>query len=304
VTHLTPENYPSFRPEKGIYSVCYTVWETDRLPKQWVELINTMDEVWVPSSWNKELFELSGVTKPVVVIPHCMRVTSLNDAANLDLGVGADTYIFYSIFQWLERKNPGCLLKAYLTEFKPEENVCLVLKTYRLDTSNTEQNLIKEDISTIKKGLRLGDYPQLRFFGNLLSSEHMKGLHKRGDCFVLPHRAEGFGIPFAEAMAFGKPTIGSEYSGNLEFMDKSNSFLIKCNETPVYNMLFPHYNGQMTWGDPSVSHLKQLMRYCFTHREEAKAIAEKGRADIIEKLAPTKIADMIYHRLAEIERKL
>lgn len=303
VTHLTPENYPHTKA-KDKYNVCYTVWETDRLPSQWVELINTMDEVWVPSTWNKKLFEKSGVNKPVVVIPHCIAPPDMSNAADLDLGVDPETYVFYSIFQWIERKNPACLLKAYLTEFKPEEKVCLVLKTYRLDTSNSEQNLIKEDISTIKRGLRLGDYPQLRFFGNLLSAEHMKGLHKRGDCFVLPHRAEGFGIPFAEAMSFGKPTIASNYSGNLEFMNHGNSFLIKCHETPVYNMLFTHYNGGMTWGDPSIGHLRELMRFCFQNRNEAKTIAERGKSDVLENLAPTKIANMIHSRLVEIEGKL
>lgn len=299
VVHATPENYAPLR-DPSAYNIAYTTWETDKLPTGWTDECNIMDEIWVPSNWNKEVFARSGVTRPIQVIPHILELPDVSDAKQIDLEVEEDTYIFYSIFQWLARKNPTGLLKAYLSEFKANENVCLVLKTYRINTSVPEQTIIKQDIANIKRGMRLEEYPPIRFLGGLLSREHMKGLHTQGDCFVLPHCAEGFGIPHAEAMSYGKPVIATGYSGNLDFMDAENSLLVASQETPVCNMIFPHYNATMTWAEPSVSDIKKKMRWCFENRGEARALGTRARASIKKQLSPKKISDLIVKRLKEI----
>ena len=41
------------------------------------------------------------------------------------------------------------------------------------------------------------------------------------DCFVSPHRSEGFGFNLAESMYLEKPVIATGYSGNIDFMDES-----------------------------------------------------------------------------------
>ena len=38
-----------------------TMFETDRIPKGWAKKMNRMDEVWVPSTFMKEVFERGGV---------------------------------------------------------------------------------------------------------------------------------------------------------------------------------------------------------------------------------------------------
>lgn len=302
VIHLTPENYPSII-EKNKYNVAYTTWETDKLPDFWVPLCNKVDELWVPSQWNKEVFESSGVNKPIHVIPHGINVGE-SVSSPLSMGVDDDVFVFYSIFQWIERKNPLGLLKAYLTEFKPNEKVCLALKTYRINTSPREQEIIKQDIANVKKSLNIREYPQVRFFGVLLSAEHMRGFHDRGDCFVLPHRSEGFGIPHAEAMAYGKPVIATRYGGNLGFMNDDNSYLVDYQLAPVHNMIFPNYHGHMTWADPSIMHLRQLMRYVFENKEEAKRKGQMAKGYIEEKFGWSNAASLIVDRLTKIQKEL
>jgi len=303
ITHLTPENFPNVR-DSNCYNIAYTVWETSQLPPGWPDLCNSMDEIWVPSKWNQGVFKASGVTKPVYVIPHGFSMPDLNHKQHLSMGVSADTFVFYSIFQWLERKNPLGLLRAYLTEFSPLEDVCLALKTYRLDTGAKEQNIIKEDITNCKLGLNLKEFPMVRLFGTLLSHELMLGFHDRGDCFVLPHRGEGFGIPFAEAMSHGKPVIATRYSGNTEFMNDDNSYLIDYQETPVTNMIFPNYHGHMVWADPDLIHMRKLMREVFENQDAAKAKGKMGKKYIQKHLNWTTIGTLMVKRLKEIMKEL
>lgn len=299
IVHLTPENFPSIRVG-GKYNIAYTVWETDKLPHKWVELCNIMDEIWVPSQWNVEVFKNSGVTRPIYCIPHIIEPWDMSDACNVTVA-NNDVYVFYSIFQWLERKNPVALLKAYLTEFNAQDKVALALKTYRMNTTPKEQQVIKEDIQRIKKSLQIDNMPSLLFFGELMPIEHMKGFHTRGDCFVLPHRAEGFGIPLAEAMSLGKPTIGTGYSGNTEFMNRENSFLIDYQETPVSGMIFPNYHGYMTWSEPDIMNLRKHMRYCYENRDAAELKGKRAAKYVRENLSSKKIGGLMIKRLKEIQ---
>lgn len=300
IVHLTPENYPTKR-EPGKYNIGYTTWEADLLPGKWTDLCNLMDEIWVPSTWNVEVFKRSGVTKPIHVVPHVVPIPDMSDAHHLTMAPDNETFVFYSIFQWIERKNPVALLKAYLTEFSPSEKVVLAIKSYRVNTSSMEQEVIKSDIKQIKKMLNLPQYPPIMFFGDLFPAEHIKGFHQRGDCFVLAHHGEGFGIPHAEAMALGKPVIATGYSGNTEFMNKENSFLIDYQISPVSGMIFPNYHGHMNWADPSVGHLKQLMRYVFQHRNEAKKVGEVAHKYIQDNLNEKVIGQIMINRLKEIQ---
>ena len=56
----------------------------------------------------------------------------------------------------------------------------------------------------------------------------MLSLIRLSDCYVSLHRSEGFGLGMAEAMAFGKPVIGTDYSGNTEFLSERTGFPVAC----------------------------------------------------------------------------
>jgi len=264
-----------------------------------------MDELWVPSDYNINVFRNSGVTKPIYKILHGIEKLDLVGITPMEIG-NPNTFTFYSIFQWIERKNPICLLKAYLTEFASGEDVNLVLKSYRLNTSPEEQEVIKSHVKAIKKALNLTTYPAITFYGGLFTREQIISLHMRGNCFVLPVRNEGFGITQAEAMMFGKPVISSNYGGVLEFMNEKNSFLIKTHESPVYGMLFPNYNAHMLWGEPDVMDLRRLMRYVFDERNvsDVAALAAQGQQDVERLLNWKKIGQDMLERLNTINSSL
>jgi len=251
-------------------NICFTMFETSRIPTVWVDCLNKhANACFVPCTWNKEVFQNSGVTIPVYVVPpgidadyyKQIQKVEPTELANLPAGCVA----FYSIFQWTERKNPIGLITAYLAAFDEVEDVYLVLKTYGSDNSPVQQKRIRDIIVAAKGQVRLKKAPKILFIGSLLSTEQISGLHKRCDCFVLPHRAEGFGMPHLEAMACGKPVIATGFSGNMDFMTQENSYLLDYQMTIVSNMPWiPYYEADMEWAEPDLTHLKRIMKEVYS----------------------------------------
>jgi glycosyltransferase involved in cell wall biosynthesis len=101
-------------------------------------------------------------------------------------------------------------------------------------------------------------------------------------------------------MAFGNPTIGSRYSGNLEFMNDENSFLADCQITPVSGMIFSNYNGSMCWGHPDIMQLREHMRYVYENRKEARQVGLRGLETIKEQFSWEVVGKSMVDRLKQI----
>ena len=79
-------------------------------------------------------------------------------------------------------------------------------------------------------------------------------------------------MPHLEAMACRKPVITTGFSGNMDFMNKDNSYLLDYQMTVVCNMPWiPWYESDMEWGDPNLSQLKQYMRSVYKEIKAFKA---------------------------------
>jgi hypothetical protein len=63
----------------------------------------------------------------------------------------------------------------------------------------------------------------------------------------------------AEAMYLRKPVIATGYSGNLDFMDQSNSYLVPYEMVPVAAGEYPEHSGQV-WADADVAACVPIMR--------------------------------------------
>lgn len=279
IIHMTPENFPVHQ-RAGIKNIGYTVWETTKLPSHWVPMCNRLDEIWVPCDWNVQVFKDSGVTVPVKKIEHTIDMAQFDNVKTIDLGVPKDKFVFYSIFQWTERKNPIGLIKAFLSEFSKKDNVALVLKTYRQDNSDKDKKWIEQEIINIKQSMFIDDHPPVMVIHKMLSRQEILSLHKAGHCLVMPHRAEGWSCTHFEAMAMGTPAIGTNFGGNTEFMNNENSFLLDYHLTPVSNMPWKLYNGKSMWAEPSIGQLQEYMRYIYKNYSVAQDKAARAKIDV------------------------
>lgn len=305
ITHSTPDlwgHYTKFEQNK--YMIGYTVWETSNIHPTWTMACNRANEVWVPCDWNMEVFRNSGVKVPLHKIPHAIDVPDLNTVPEFNLeGISEDDFVFYSIFQWQERKNPYGLLAAYTSAFTNVDDVVLVLKTYRHDHAG-DKDSIKQLVMEYKKYMTLDHFPKMYLIVENMSSENILALHRRGDCFTLLQRSEGWGLPHFEAASMGNPVITPAYGGQTDFLKEDNSYLIDYQLTPVTGMPWsPYYRGDQWWCEPDIKQAVDTMRHVYHNRDEAKEKGLRARQYVQENFTWDRIGDMIVERLTQIDQE-
>lgn len=141
---------------------------------------------------------------------------------------------FLSIFKWERRKGWDILLRAYFRAFSPHDDVRLRLRTYVPSFLGGDLNITSriEEFALAATGSTLQQLPEVVWERgadeaereNGMSREEVRDLYFLADCFVLPTRGEGWGLPVAEAMAMGLPVIVTNYSGPAAYATEENAY--------------------------------------------------------------------------------
>jgi len=134
------------------------------------------------------------------------------------------------------------------------------------------------------------------------SEFQINALYKAVDVYVSPHHSEGWGLTLSDAMLFNKPVVGTGYSGNLEFMNSDNSFLIRFAENYIReDELFGLFTRQMKWADPDVGHLREIMHSLYNGTLRKEATEKSKRALENSKAFSTdSVRELLFNRLDEI----
>jgi len=302
----TPRYHTSACPSsEAAFTIGRTMFETDRLPEGWVDRLNKMDLIWVPTSFARAVFEGGGVdAKRLRVVPEAVD-TALFDPtkhAALDVMAADSRYKFLSVFKWEERKGWDILLRAFLAEFpSPDSGAALYIRT----TAYHSDSEFEERVATFaRETLKMApDAPlsHIIILKDELPLQDLPRLYAGADCFVLASRGEGWGRPHIEAMAMGVPTMATNWSGNTEFMKEHNSFLIPIDGlVPVREGAF---KGHL-WADPSVDGLRRLLRSVFSDPASAREVGKRGGAWVRERYNPQRVGALVLAELRTIAATL
>lgn len=266
IQHTTPNETER---KEGSFNINIFCWETDRIPEEWVQQLNQMDLIIVSCDENIKACRRSGVIVPIEKVHFTCDVTKyLVEREPYKLaGPLNNRFKFLAICQYSKKKGIDPLLKAYLSEFKPSDNVLLILKTYiGPNDGPQEKQRVANIIEAMKKILRLTEYPPIQLIHEVMSDEQIARLYKTANCYVLPSRGEGWSIPHFDALGYGLPAIATNWAGPTEFINPSCGWLIQYHMSPVCDMMHPFpylYTARDNWAEPHVCDLMEAMRESF-----------------------------------------
>jgi glycosyltransferase involved in cell wall biosynthesis len=98
------------------------------------------------------------------------------------------------------------------------------------------------------------------------------------DIYLSLHRAEGYGLNLADAMARNTAVMATGYSGNLDFMDDESSVLVPFTKIPVRKYAGISVNSN--WADPDIDFAAEKLRKLSESPTLVKELAYKGLAKI------------------------
>jgi len=220
--------------------------ETTLVDVEWVQGINRMDYILVPSVHSKEVFEqtfydqkdragnitgrLKCETKIDVLFEGLDMEVFNKTKSNFELDIKED-FAFLFVGHWLQgefshdRKDVGGMIRTFLETFKntsKRNQPALVLKTSSASFSVGDRQEILKKIAAIKSSVEGEQLPNIYLVHGDLSQEELNGLynHDKIKAMISFTHGEGFGRPLLEFSVTGKPVLYSNWSGHIDFLSE------------------------------------------------------------------------------------
>lgn len=269
IINAFPKSFPHSFGLKSINAdikIAYLAWEETAFPSKIVDEFNTyLTGIMVPSEHVLNVFRKVGIKVPIVNVGEGINQNLLK-AEKYNLKT-KKKFKFLHISSGIPRKGVDILIKAYLNEFSDKDDVCLVIKTH-----HNEENQIPK----LLKQLKRVNSPEIEVIYNLeLTENQIAYLYETSDTVVIPSRAEGFGLPIAEAMLKKRPVITTGYSGQMDFVNSDNSWLLDYKLEPTKSQLGL---ANSYWAEPSVTQLQEYMRYLYSNSKSPEVSLKVGKA--------------------------
>ncbi|KAF5830871.1 hypothetical protein DUNSADRAFT_13931 [Dunaliella salina] len=210
---------------------------------------------------------------------------------------------FLSTFKWEARKGWDVLLAAYLQEFTSQDNVELYIITKPfMSGSNFKQQMLAWARTAVNKQ----NLPTLYVVSNHVNDDEFPRFYRAVDAFVLPSRGEGWGRPHVEAMSMGLPVISTNWSGIQAYLDESVGYPIN---TPLLALIAVSssdvwwFKGS-NWAQPSIQHLRRLMRRVVSQPQEAKVRGKAARERMVREYSPEALGPFVAQLLRRADARI
>lgn len=224
----------------------YWAWELEVMPQDWERAYPYLDELWLLSRHTAVAFENAPV--PTRVVPPVVVDIPDGGHSRADLGLPSScesACLFLCMADCrsdLKRKNIYGAVRAFGKALGNKTKTALAVKLHHTEYGGEEL----QKIFCISH-----EYSNIYVLDRLYSQEERNSLLHQCDVLLSLHRAEGFGLPLAEALHIGKQVIATAYGGNMDFLTEENSTLIPYKKIPVQGVTINYAPyAQAFWAEP------------------------------------------------------
>ncbi len=281
------------------FNIGYWHWELPEMREEDKKCLNYVQEIWTPTNFVQESIAKSSPV-PVIKIPHGIHAEISPDMNRGYFGLPDNRFLFlmmYDLQSYSLRKNPRGTLEAFYSAFdKNDPRVGLVLKLNNLKYDPSEMEMLQQLIE---------GRSNIYILNRTMSRLEVNSLVNVTDSYISLHRAEGFGLGLAEAMFLGKPVIGTNYSGNTDFMNEENSCPVNYQLVQIGQDLGSNnqvvYGSHQLWAEPDLQHAAGYMHRLVEDPEWREMIARNGMHHIRTHYTPGISGEAMKRRLQELD---
>lgn len=237
-------------------------WEESGFPQAWMDDFNNhLQGISCISHHVRDIMINSGVSIPVTVsyagVDHWLSVSK--DRA---YEVRGKKYKFLHVSSCFPRKGVDVLLRAYGEVFTIDDDVSIIIKTF-----NNPHNDVNYWLEYFRQSN--SRFPDVIVIEEDLRDGQLAALYSMCDALVAPSRAEGFGLPLAEAMLMGLPVICTAWGGHLDFCNENTAWLVDFNFAKAQSHL---QVSDSVWAEPDIGSLAFVMKKV---RDAAPSVLEE-----------------------------
>ncbi|MFL6233792.1 MAG: glycosyltransferase family 4 protein [Thermoanaerobaculia bacterium] len=289
IVHHPPRNYetvyalhPALK-DKYVISACVT--HADDIPGLWQRNLPRVQEVWTCSRFCQQV--LSRYHPKVTLLPYVVERDFSCSESELDcvkrlIGHEEGGVYFLNISPLDEpRKNVHTLVESFKKVAGDMPKARLIVKASHTDVPTWTP------------------HPQVLFVPFQMPFEYISALYKLAHAYVSAHHAESWGITMSDAMLGGKPVIATGYSGNMDYMNEGNAFLLPYQESDVpRDQPGVAIEPGMKWADPDPDSLAESFRRLYTSHSAPETLEKVARArEDVGRFDRPRAAEIIYHSI-------
>jgi glycosyltransferase involved in cell wall biosynthesis len=257
-------------------------------------MLTGIQEIWAPNAFVAN--SLRGIfSGPISVVPYTVDIGTGPYPTRDQLGMEPGRFYFLFSFDYYSspyRKNPLGAVKAFQSAFpRGDENVGLIIKSIGAAVHYPE---IKQRISDAA----VAD-SRIVVIDRSLTRRDFLGLIFASDAYLSLHRSEGFGSGMAEAMSFGRSVIGTNFSGNTDFLTEETGFPIPFTLRPVLPHEYSWSEGQL-WAEPDLEAAVSAMKLVLQAPDTVRNRAAAGQQLIRQKYGPARVGQIFRDRIGRL----
>ena len=303
----------------GKYNIGVTAGtEGNICPAEWIDKLNAMNLIIVPSEFTKTVFEETAkqsnkvITTKIEVIPEYFdesvytnnAIETLNELDSIE-----ESFAFLSVGHWLQgqagedRKNISGLVHCFFNTYKDKKDApALILKTSGATYSIMDRMEIEDRINQLRSMFNTSKLPNVYLLHGELTDAEMNSLynHSKVKAMVSFTKAEGFGRPLLEFSTTGKPIIAPHYSGQVDFLKKDFICELPGVQTPIHPSAQNEFliNGA-TWFTPDYGYAGKMLLEIQKNYKKWLELGKRQRYFVNSSFTKTAVA-AVYERVLSV----
>lgn len=251
------------------YRIGYWAWELPRAPPDWLLVAGGFHEVWGPSTFVRD--SLIGAATKLVLRPHPLPSLQGAVADRPRFGLPAAATVFMcmaDLKSGFRRKNPLGAVQAFRRAYPDVQAQALLVVKIHSATADAGALSVLAAASADRSDIRVID--------GRLSHDDVLSLIASCDVLISLHRAEGWGLPLAEALALGRAVLATGWSGSEDFLGGVEEARLPYRLVPVDDPGGPYDASVQQWAEPDLDVAARRIRLLASDPALRARIASAG----------------------------